>query len=163
MVLTPRIAGTHVVPAGGGKFAANSAVSNVEPFPVNELNLTNSLIYDGNSEFQYDHFDGRQAKTQQRHEPPPQRYDRRRSLDQFGRPFEQTQDRRINNSMLDNSSESFAAAFSSVDSVGSNLDGEPPIYRPKTSLNLVIDSYKTTTEVIYNSIPPRGKKISVFF
>jgi hypothetical protein len=65
--------------------------------------------------------------------------------------------------MLDNSSESFAAAFSSVDSVGSNLDGEPPIYRPKTSLNLIIDSYKTTTEVIYNSIPPRGKKISVFF
>jgi hypothetical protein len=54
MALTPRIVGTNLVSAGGGRFATIGAVANVDPFPLTELNQINALIYKGESEFQYD-------------------------------------------------------------------------------------------------------------
>ena len=60
MALTPRIVGTNLVPAGGGRFAAIGAVANVDPFPLTELNQINALIYKGESEFHYERFDVQQ-------------------------------------------------------------------------------------------------------
>jgi hypothetical protein len=161
MALTPRIAGTNLVPTGGGRFAANGAVSNVEPPPVNELNQISALIYDGDSEFQYDHFDPRQHEREPQREQQSQQYSGRRNFDRFGRPFEQTPDRRVNNSMLENSSESFAAAFDSASSTSKQLAGEPHRYQPNVALDAIIDTYETTAQVIYDDVPPKGKNLSI--
>ncbi len=65
MALTPRIAGTNLVPAGGGRFAATGSVANTDPAPLTELNQINALIYEGQSEFQYDEFNARDRRQQQ--------------------------------------------------------------------------------------------------
>ena len=161
MALTPRIAGTNLVPTGGGRFAANSAVANVEPSPVNELNQISALIYEGDSEFQYDHFDPRQHGQEQQREQLSQQFSGRRGFDRFGRPFEQTPDRRVNNSMLENSSESFAAAFDSTSSALKQLPGEPQRYQPNVALDAIIGTYETTAQVIYDAVPPKGKNLSI--
>ena len=159
MALTPRIAGTNLVPTGGGRFAATGAVANVDPNPLKEINQTSALIYEGQSEFQYENFDARQYAQQQ--EQQQQQYTRRRSFDRFGRPFEQTPDRRVNNPMLENSSESFAKAFDSVEAKPNHVNGEPRHYQPVTSLNNIIDTYETTAQVIHDEIPPKGEKLSM--
>jgi len=152
MALTPRIAGTNMVPAGGGRFAATGAVANSDPAPLTELNQINALIYEGQSEFQYDQFDARQQQQQ---------YARRRASDQFGRPMEQTPERRINNSMMGNSSESFAAAFDLQNRTDAHLSNGPKQSTPSTSLDKIIATYELTKEVIYDEIPPRGENISM--
>ena len=86
MVLTPRIAGTNLVPNGGGRYAANDAVPSSEYSAVNELNQASALIYGENPEFQYDEFSAKQNFQQQQQEQ--NRYARRESFDHFGRSFE---------------------------------------------------------------------------
>ncbi len=152
MALTPRIAGTNLVPAGGGRFAASGAVANIEPTPLTELNQINALIYEGQSEFQYDQFDARQQQQQ---------FARQRAYDRFGRPMEQTPERRINNSMMGNSSESFAAAFDLQNHTDAHLSNGPQQPTPATSLDKIIATYELTKEVIYDEIPPRGENISM--
>ena len=160
MALTPRITGTNLLPTGSGRFAANSAVANSDPAPLTELNQINALIYEGQSEFQYDQFDARQYAQQQRDEQQ-QQYNHRRNVERFGRPFEQTPDRRVNNAMLENSSESFAAAFNTPESKSAQMGGERNYAQPTTSLNNIISTYETTAVVIYEGIPERGKNFSL--
>ncbi|MBT3916884.1 MAG: hypothetical protein HN731_18715 [Rhodospirillaceae bacterium] len=152
MALTPRIAGTNMVPAGGGRFAATGAVANSDPAPLTELNQINALIYEGQSEFQYDQFNARQQQQQ---------YARRRAFDHFGRPMEQTPERRVNNSMMGNSSESFAAAFDLQNHTDAHFSKGPKQSAPTTSLDKIIATYELTKEVIYDEIPPRGENISM--
>ncbi len=71
MALTPRIAGTNLVPAGGGRFAATGSVANTDPAPLTELNQINALIYEGQSEFQYDEFNARDRRQQQQQQYAP--------------------------------------------------------------------------------------------
>jgi len=152
MALTPRIAGTNLVPAGGGRFAATGAVANVDPAPLTELNQINALIYEGQSEFQYDQFDARQQQQQ---------YARRRAYDRFGRPMEQTPERSINNPLMGNSSESFAAAFDLNNHSTAHLSNEHRHSSPTMTLDKIIATYELTKEVIYDEIPPRGENISM--
>ncbi|MBT3990679.1 MAG: hypothetical protein HON14_16205 [Rhodospirillaceae bacterium] len=159
MALTPRIAGTNLIPSGGGRFAATGAVANVDPAQLTELNQINALIYEGQSEFQYDQFDARKQQSQTQRER--RQYDGARSFDRFGRPVEQVPARRINNAMLENSSESFAKAFNSIDAQSAPLSGEPPRYQPNTSLEKIINSYETTAQVIYDEVPPKGENLSL--
>tara|TARA_B100000315_G_scaffold241372_1_gene262198 strand:- start:972 stop:1433 length:462 start_codon:yes stop_codon:yes gene_type:complete len=151
MALTPRIAGTNLVPAGGGRFAATGAVAHADATPLTELNQINALIYEGQSEFQYDQFDARQR----------QQYARRRAYDHFGRPMEQIPERRINNPMMGNSSESFAAAFDLSNITNAQLSSEPKRTTPTTSLDNIISTYETIAEVIYDEVPPRGENLSL--
>ncbi len=159
MALTPRIAGTNLIPTGGGRFAANGTVATIEPAPLNELNQISALIYEGQSEFQYDQFDARQYAKQQQEQQ--QQYASRRNFDRFGRPFEQTPDRRVNNHMLENSSESFAAAFNTVELTSAQRSGERARPLPEVSLGNIINTYETTAQVIYEGIPAKGNNLSM--
>ena len=158
MVLTPRIAGTNLVPNGGGRYATTAAVPGVEYSAVNELNQTNALIYEGDSEFQYDQFSAKQNYQQKEEQ---RQYTRQHSFDHFGRLFEQTLERPINRSMLGNTSESFAAAFETVGAGAQKLTEGPFRYRPSHALDVIIDTYETNAKVIYGEVPPLGEKINV--
>jgi hypothetical protein len=156
MALTPRIAGTNLVPAGGGRFAATGSVANTDPAPLTELNQINALIYEGQSEFQYDEFNARDRRQQQQ-----QQYAPRRNFDRFGRPLEQTPERRVNNAMLENSSESFAAAFDLVNKTKVHQAGDRSNQQPTRALGDIISTYELTAQVIYGEIPPRGEQLSM--
>ncbi len=157
MVLTPRIAGTHLVPAGGGRYAASGAAYTNEYSSVNELNQTNGLIYDGESEFQYDRLSTQQDFERQREH---QQFNRRQNVDHFGRLYEQSQERPINFSMLGNSSETFAAAFDEAKRGKVELGGAPH-YRPSYTLDIIIDTYETNARVINNEIATRGEQVNI--
>ena len=156
MVLTPRIAGTSMVPNGGGRYAAIGAVPSAEYSAVNEPNQISSLIYDGDPEFQYDQFSAEQRYQQQQER---NHYTRPQNFDHFGRLLEQTMERPVNFGMLGNTSESFATAFEMTnDNAGS---GDPFIYYPSYTLDTIIDTYENNAKVIYGEIPPRGETINV--
>jgi len=158
MVLTPRIAGTNVVPNGGGRFAAGgSAAINADYSAVNELNQTSAMIYEGDSEFQYDQFSAKQHYQQQ----GQNQYNRQQNFDQFGRLFEQTMERSINMSMLGNTSESFAAAFETNEEGAFGSKRTAFSYHPSYTLDIIIDTYETNAKVIYGEIPPKGDKLNV--
>ncbi|MEE2999922.1 MAG: hypothetical protein VX693_08355 [Pseudomonadota bacterium] len=158
MVLTPRIAGTNLVPNGGGRYATAAAVPGAEYSIVNELNQTNALIYEGDSEFQYDQFG---AKQNYRRKENQNQYARQQNFDHFGRLFEQTLERPINKSMLGNTSESFAAAFETSGAYVQKRGGESFPYQPLYALDIIIDTYETNAKVIYGEIPPVGEKLNV--
>ena len=159
MVLTPRIAGTNVVPNGGGRFAASGAVVNADYSPVNELNQTGALIYEGDADFRYDQFSAKQSYQQQQGQ---NQYSRQQSFDHFGRRFEQTLERPVSMAMLGNTSESFAAAFETTVRDDIRVGGEGVIrYQPSYTLDIIIDTYETNAKIIYGEIPPKGKTINV--
>ena len=158
MVLTPRIAGTNLVPNGGGRYATNDAVPSSEYSAVNELNQTSALIYGGNSEFQYDQFSAKQNFQQQEEQ---NRYTRQQSFDHFGRLFEQTMERPVNFSMLDNTSESFAAAFETANIDNQKFKGGLFRHQPAYTLDIIIDTYETNAKIIYGEVPPKGEKLNV--
>jgi hypothetical protein len=160
MALLPRIAGMNLTPTAGGRIAAHGAVANTDPGPLNELNQINALIYEGQSEFQYDQFSARQRQQHQQQQFD-QQFAGQRRFDRFDRPFEQTPERRVNNSMLGNSSESFAAAFDIGKSKPLLASGELPRYQPNTSLDNIISTYEMTADVIYDKVAPRGEKLSM--
>jgi hypothetical protein len=158
MVLTPRIAGTNVVPNGGGRYAAGgNAAINADYSAVNELNQTSAMIYEGDSEFQYDQFSAKQHYQQQGRD----QYNRQQNLDQFGRLFEQSMERPISISMLGNTSESFAAAFETTEEDNFGSNGAIFSYQPSYTLDIIIDTYETNAQVIYGEIPPKGDKLNV--
>ena len=158
MVLTPRIAGTNVVPNGGGRFAAGgSAAISADYSAVNELNQTSAMIYEGDSEFQYDQFSAKQHYQQQ----GQNQYNRQQNFDQFGRLFEQTLERPISMSMLGTTSESFASAFETSEGNDFSLNGATFSYQPAYTLDTIIDTYETNAKVIYGEIPPKGDKLNV--
>lgn len=157
MAFLPRIAGTNIAPTGGARFAANSAAANVDPNPLSELDQTNALIYEGRSEFQYDQFDAHQHFNQDHRGSNSGR----RRDDRLDGPFERTPPRRFNMSMLENSSESFGAAFDMSKGISPQLSMEPRRYQPVTSLDNIIRTYEVTARVIYNEIPPKGENLSV--
>ena len=158
MVLTPRIAGTNVVPNGGGRYAAGgSAAFNADYPAVNELNQTSAVIYGGESEFQYDQFSAKQHYQQQAQD----QYNRHKNFDHFGRLFEQTKERSISMSMLGNTSESFAAAFETTEDGDFGSNGATFSYHPSYTLDIIIDTYETNAQVIYGEIPPKGDKLNV--
>ena len=158
MVLTPRIAGTNLAPNGGGRYAASEAVPSSEYSAVNELNQTSALIYGGDPEFQYDQFS---AKQNFQHQEAQKRDTRQQSFDHFGRLFEQTMERPVNFSMLDNTSESFAAAFEMANTDNLKFKGGPFRQQPAYTLDIIIDTYETNAKVIYGEVPPKGEKINV--
>jgi len=158
MVLTPRIAGTNLVPNGGGRYAANDAVPSSEYSAVNELKQTGALVYGGNPEFQYDQFSTKQNFQQQQEQ---NRYARRESFDHFGRLFEQTLERPFNISMLGNTSESFAAAFETASADNQQFSGGPFRHQPAYTLDIIIDTYETNAKIIYGEVPPKGEKLNV--
>ena len=157
MVLTPRIAGTNVVPNGGGRYAAVGAAINADYSAVNELNQTGAIIYEGDSEFQYDQFSAKQHYQQ----PGQNQYNRQQSFDHFGRLFEQTLERPISMSMLGTTSESFAAAFETSEGNDFGSNGATFSYQPAYTLDTIIDTYETNAKVIYGEIPPKGDKLNV--
>jgi hypothetical protein len=158
MVLTPRIAGTNLVPNGGGRFAASGAVTNTDYSPVNELNQTGSLIYEGDAEFRYDQFSAKQNYQKQQEQ---NQYTRQQNFDHFGRRFEQSLERTVGIAMLGNTSESFAAAFGTTRREDQKLSGGAFRYQPSYTLDIIIDTYETNAKVIYGEIPPKGKTINV--
>lgn len=156
MVLTPRIAGTNLVPTGGGRFAASGAVVNAESSPVNELNQVSTLVYEGDSEFQYERLNSRDGSHQKQRS-----YSSRPNNEEFTRVFGQKADRRFNNSMLQNTSESFAAAFDTIGLTANLVNGAVSYYRPQVALDSIISSYEMTARVIYGDISPIGDKFSI--
>ena len=159
MALTPRIAGTNLAPSATGRFAVNSAVANIDATPLTELNQINALIYEGQSEFQYDQFNPRQEQLPQRHDQPE--LARRRTFDRFGRPFEQTPERPINTPLLINSTESFAAAFDSANQTQTQTTADRARPQPVETLDNIITTYESTAAVIYDEVPPRGDNLSL--
>jgi len=157
MVLTPRIAGSHLVPAGGGRYAASGVAYPNEYSSVNELNQSNGLVYDGESEFQYDRLNTQQDFERQGEHG---RFNRRQNVDHFGRLYEQSQERPINFSMLGNSSQTFAAAFDEAKRDKVELGGVPH-YRPSYTLDIIISTYETNAKVIYDAIPIRGEQVNI--
>jgi hypothetical protein len=157
MVLTPRIAGTNVVPNGGGRYAAGGAAFNADYSAVNELNQTGAIIYEGDSEFQYDQFSAKQHYQQREQN----QYNRQQNFDHFGRLFEQTLERPISMSMLGTTSESFAAAFETSEGNDIRSNGAMFSYQPSYTLDTIIDTYETNAKVIYGEIPPKGDKLNV--
>ena len=75
--------------------------------------------------------------------------------------MEQIPERRINNSMMGNSRESFAAAFDLTNHTDAHLNSEPRRSVLTTSLDKIIATYELTREVIYDELPPRGENISM--
>jgi hypothetical protein len=157
MVLTPRIAGTNLVPTGGGRFAAAGAMVEAESVPVNPAKQMDALIYGGDSEFQYDQLGSRDSSQRKQQSFASNG----RNSNEFARVFGQKADRRFNNSMLQNSSESFAAAFDSVGLTAKLVNGTSDYYRPQISLDRIISTYELTASVIYNDISPVGEKFSI--
>ena len=158
MVLTPRIAGTNIVPNGGGRYAASGSVVNADYSAVNELNQTGALIYEGDAEFQYDQFSAKQQDQQQQEQ---NQYTRQQNFDHFGRRFEQTLERPVSMGMLGNTSESFAAAFETKGRDDQRFTGGAFRYRPAYTLDIIIDTYETNAKIIYGEIPLKGEKINV--
>ena len=157
MVLTPRITGTNMVPNGGGRYAAAGAVPSVDYTPVNEPGQISSLIYEGDSEFQYDQFSAEQQyPSQQEHG----RYIPQQNFDHFGRLFEQTMERPVNFSLLGNTSESFAAAFEMTAEDSKSAGGRLVSY-PAYALDSIIDIYENNAKIIYGQIAPKGEKLNV--
>ena len=150
MVLTPRISGSNVVPTGGGRFADVGTLLDVEASPVNEPNQTRSLIYEGESEFQYDQFQSKEHASQK------QAYSwHRNSRDSRGS-FGQSTERQFNKSMLQNSSESFASAFDERGQASQQANSSLTEYRYKVSLSTIINTYEQTAQVIHGKIIPTG-------
>ncbi|MDP6258725.1 MAG: hypothetical protein QGH63_06500 [Rhodospirillales bacterium] len=75
--------------------------------------------------------------------------------------MEQIPERRINNSMMGNSRESFAAAFDLTNHTDAHLNSEPRRSVLTTSLVKIIETYELTREVIYDEVPPRSENISM--
>ncbi len=76
--------------------------------------------------------------------------------------MEQMPERRINNSMMGNSRESFAAAFDLTNHTDAHLNSEPRrSVLTTTSLDKIIATYELTREVIYDEVPPRSENISM--
>mgnify|MGYP001433570789 FL=1 len=75
--------------------------------------------------------------------------------------MEQIPERRINNSMMGNSRESFAAAFDLTNHTDAHLNSEPRRSVLITSLDKIIATYELTREVIYDEVPPRSENISM--
>jgi|TARA_B100000959_G_scaffold37402_2_gene36052 hypothetical protein len=75
--------------------------------------------------------------------------------------MEQIPERRINNSMMGNSRESFAAAFDLTNHTDAHLNSEPRRSVLTTSLDKIIATYELTREVIYDEVPPRSENISM--
>jgi len=75
--------------------------------------------------------------------------------------MEQMPERRINNSMMGNSRESFAAAFDLTNHTDAHLNSEPRRSVLTTSLDKIIATYELTREVIYDEVPPRSENISM--
>jgi hypothetical protein len=158
MVLTPRIAGTNIVPNGGGRYAASGSVVNADYSAVNEINQTGALIYEGDAEFQYDQFSAKQHYQKQQEQ---NQYTRQQNFDHFGRRFDQTLERPVSMAMLGNTSESFAAAFETIGRDDQKFNGGTFRYHPSYTLDIIIDTYETNARVIYGEIPPKGEKVNV--
>jgi hypothetical protein len=75
--------------------------------------------------------------------------------------MEQIPERRINNSMMGNSRESFAAAIDLTNHTDAHLNREPRRSVLITSLDKIIATYELTREVIYDEVPPRSENISM--
>jgi len=139
-----------VVPNGGGRFAEIGTLLDVETSPVNESNQTSSLIYEGESDFQYDQFEPKE------HAPQKQAYSwHRNSTDSQGS-FGQSLERQFNKSMLQNSSESFALAFDDADQTSQQQNSSFKEYQFKVSLSTIINTYEKTAQIIHGKIIPTG-------
>ncbi|MEE2745251.1 MAG: hypothetical protein VX617_00055 [Pseudomonadota bacterium] len=159
MALTPRIAGTHVVPAGGGRYAANVAAYPNEYNSVNELNQSSSLFYEGESDFQYDQLDTRQDLERNYSRD---RYAGSNNQQRFQKQTDQEGLHPIDLSMLGNTSQTFAALFSETMEDHSMGGNSGQYYHPIYSLNVIIDTYESNAHIIHNTLPSRGERLNIF-
>ena len=142
MALATKIASTSLVPITTSRHMINGAVASTDPNALRELDETNPLYYEGTA-FRYENF------TQERQQ--------RRSQ---GVPQQRFQGPEYSNSLMANSTASFATAFASeLNNPAAPMRGVD--YTSLAATTHGVGAYEMTSSVIHNKIEPLGGKLSL--
>ena len=142
MALTPKIASTSLVPVATSRHMIGGPVATTDPTALRELDESNPLYYEG-SAFRYENF------TQQRQQQSSQ-----------GVPQDRSRGPGFSNSLLENSTASFATAFASQLN-GPAAQARGVDYTSPGATTQGVSSYELTSAVIHNEIAPLGGNLSM--
>jgi len=142
MALATKIASTSLVPIATSRHMINGPVASTDSNALRELDEANPLYHEDTA-FRYENFTQERRRQGQIVPQNPSR----------GQGF--------SNSLLSNSTASFATAFASnVTTPAAHARGVD--YTTPAAMTHGVGSYEATSSVIHNEIKPLGRNLSVF-
>ena len=142
MALTPKIASTSLVPIATSRHMIGGPVASTDAMALRELDESNPLYHE-DSAFRYENF------TQERQQRPSQ-----------GVPQDRSRGPGFSNSLMANSTASFATAFASQLNVPT-AQARGVDYTTLGATTHSVSSYELTSSGIHNEIEPLGSNLSI--